>query len=89
LPAPPEAGIIQKNNPREGNRMLRLSRRRHLQHLSAAFGSAAFSGWATPSSASEPDIPPEGIGKGITHISYSDIGGRPDSVQVMFNRDHV
>jgi hypothetical protein len=69
--------------------MLRLSRRRHLQHLSAAFGSAAFSGWATPSSASEPDIPPEGIGKGITHISYSDIGGRPDSVQVMFNRDHV
>ena len=38
--------------------------------------------------AAEPDIPPEGIGKGIQHISYSDIGGRPDSVQVMFNRQH-
>ncbi len=34
-------------------------------------------------------IPPEGIGQGIRHLSYSDIGGRPDSVQVMFNRDHL
>ena len=34
-------------------------------------------------------IPPEGIGQGIRHVSYSDIGGRPDSVQVMFNRGHV
>ena len=33
--------------------------------------------------AGEEEIPPEGIGKGIRHISYSDIGGRPDSVQVM------
>ena len=34
-------------------------------------------------------IPPEGIGLGIRHLSYSDIGGRPDSVQVMFNRNHL
>ena len=34
-------------------------------------------------------IPPEGIGQGIRHLSYSDVGGRPDSVQVMFNRGHV
>lgn len=34
-------------------------------------------------------IPAEGIGRGIRHLSHSDIGGRPDSVQVMFNRGHV
>ena len=39
--------------------------------------------------AQQPEIPPEGIGQGIRHLSYSDIGGRPDSVQVMFNRGHV
>src|SRR5262249_47965049 len=37
----------------------------------------------------DPAIPPQGIGRGIRHISYSDIGGRPDSVQVMVNRRHV
>ncbi len=35
------------------------------------------------------EIPPEGVGQGLNHLSYSDIGGRPDSVQVMFNRDHI
>src|SRR4051812_23626020 len=69
--------------------MRQVSRRSHLQQLSAVFGSAALSGWSRPASASEADIPPEGIGKGIKHVSYSDIGGRPDSVQVMFNRQHV
>lgn len=69
--------------------MPQVSRRRHLQQLSGVFGAAALSGWSRSASAAEPDIPPEGIGKGITHISYSDIGGRPDSVQVMFNRQHV
>jgi hypothetical protein len=34
-------------------------------------------------------IPPEGIGRRIKHISYSDQGGRPDGVQVMVNRRHV
>ena len=66
-----------------------VSRRRHLQQLSGVFGAAALSGWSGPARASEADIPPEGIGKGIQHISYSDIGGRPDSVQVMFNRQHI
>ena len=69
--------------------MPELSRRHHLQQLSAVFGSAALSGLSRPAWASEPDIPPEGIGKGIKHISYSDVGGRPDTVQVMFNRQHV
>jgi hypothetical protein len=34
-------------------------------------------------------IPPEGIGNGLRHLSYSDLGGRPDSVQVMPNRGHL
>lgn len=37
----------------------------------------------------DPPIPPEGIGHGIRHLSYSDQGGRPDGVQVMVNRNHV
>src|SRR6202046_1071431 len=34
-------------------------------------------------------IPPEGVGHRFRHLSYSDIGGRPDSVQVMANRGHL
>ena len=34
-------------------------------------------------------MPPGGIGQGIRHLAYSDIGGRPDSVQVMLNRRHL
>jgi hypothetical protein len=44
---------------------------------------------SAPSFAADTEIPPQGIGKGIKHISYSDIGGRPDSVQVMVNKKHV
>src|SRR5215213_6121322 len=72
-----------------GKQMPQLSRRSHLQQLSAVLGSAALPGWSRSARASEADIPPEGIGKGIKHISYSDIGGRPDSVQVMVNKKHV
>jgi hypothetical protein len=39
--------------------------------------------------ASDPPIPPQGIGRRIRHVSYSDQGGRPDGVQVMLNRRHV
>ena len=34
-------------------------------------------------------IPPEGIGHNISHVSYSDVGGHPDTVQVMVNRNHL
>ncbi len=34
-------------------------------------------------------VPPQGIGHRIKHVSYSDQGGRPDGVQVMYNRQHV
>jgi len=35
------------------------------------------------------DIPPEGIARGIRHLSFSDQGGRPDGVQVMQNGDFL
>src|SRR5258708_12739254 len=63
------------------------SRRESLKAL-AAFGSLA----SLPHSAkaqSEADIPLQGIGHRIRHVSYSDQGGRPDAVQVMVNRRHV
>src|SRR5207237_8683194 len=30
-------------------------------------------------------VPPQGIGNRIRHVSYSDQGGRPDGVQVMYH----
>ena len=41
------------------------------------------------SAAQERAIPRQGIGQRFRHLSYSDIGGRPDSVQVMLNRGHL
>jgi hypothetical protein len=60
------------------------------EHLKGLLGLAAAS-LASPALAQEdsPPIPPQGIGKRIKHISYSDQGGRPDAVQVMVNRRHV
>ena len=57
-----------------------ITRRAHLQGL-LALGVAA----VTP----DVPIPPQGIGRRIRHVSYSDQGGRPDGVQVMVNRRHV
>ena len=37
----------------------------------------------------ERPIPASGIGYRIRHLSYSGMGGRPDSVQVMLNRGHL
>src|SRR3954468_17552434 len=57
-----------------------MTRRDHLRGL-LALGAAAVM----------PDvvIPPNGIGRRIRHLSYSDQGGRPDGVQIMVNRRHV
>ncbi len=52
-------------------------------------GATVMPALAAPAFAADAEIPPQGIGKGIKHVSYSDIGGRPDSVQVMVNRKHV
>jgi hypothetical protein len=59
-------------------------------HLKGLLGLATLSCLpAGPSTASDPPIPPEGVGRRIRHLSYSDQGGRPDGVQVMVNRGHV
>lgn len=59
-------------------------------HLAGLLGVAAASAWPRYARTQAGDeIPPEGIGKGIRHLSYSDQGGRPDGVQVMMNRGHV
>src|SRR5262245_63185627 len=39
--------------------------------------------------AEERPVPPQGVGRRFRHLSYSDLGGRPDSVQVMLNRRHL
>src|SRR5215831_260889 len=52
-------------------------------------GLAALTGTARPGAAQTRDIPPQGIGNRFRHLSYSDLGGRPDSVQVMRNRGHL
>ena len=64
-----------------------MTRREHMKGLlSAAIG--AFVPVARAAAPADP-IPPEGIGRRIRHVSYSDKGGRPDSVQVMVNRRHL
>lgn len=56
------------------------SRRAHLRNL---LGMAALASLPNAARAEQAAIPPEGIGHRIKHLSYSDIGGRPDSVQIM------
>src|SRR5438105_2106394 len=63
------------------------TRREHLRSLA---GLATLSSLPLAARAqSEADIPPQGIGRRIRHVSYSDQGGRPDAVQVMVHRRHV
>jgi hypothetical protein len=72
------------------------------EHLTAMLGLPAFAaglfaaqppgrGNAFQSAAGrqERPVPAAGIGHRIRHLSYSDMGGRPDSVQVMLNRRHL
>src|SRR5262245_50731712 len=68
-----------------------LTRRQHLKALAGLLTLAPLSACARPAQApaSSTAVPPEGIGSGIRHLSYSDLGGRPDSVQVMLNRKHL
>ncbi len=75
--------------------MATITRRAHLATLAGAAAAAAAPGWLRgqpapgDGRASGADIPPEGIGTRIRHLSYSDQGGRPDGVQVMVNRGHL
>jgi len=63
------------------------TRRQHLQTLLGVAALPAFTQTGGP--AAGVPVPPEGIGHGIRHVSYSDLGGRPDSVQIMLNRGHL
>jgi hypothetical protein len=59
-------------------------------HLTGLLGLAALACLPrAPRAAPDPPVPPQGIGRRIRHLSYSDQGGRPDGVQVMVNRRHV
>jgi hypothetical protein len=64
-----------------------MTRRAQLKRL---LGLAAMTCLPSGSRAASDDpIPPQGIGRNIRHLSYSDQGGRPDGVQVMVSRRHV
>src|SRR6266436_4266902 len=75
-----------RNIQTSGQAMHKVSRRAPLQGL---LGMAALAGLPRALHAEDQPIPPEGIGHRIKHLSYSDIGGRPDSVQIMSNRKHL
>ena len=69
-----------------------MTRRAHLAGLGRAAAAGAVSALTLPRSlyaAPGDNIPPEGVGDRIRHVSYSDQGGRPDGVQVMLNRGHL
>src|SRR5258706_8702736 len=74
-----------------------ITRRAHLAGLASAAAAAALPRalLAQPPAAKPlpadagADIPPEGVGRGIRHLSYSDVGGRPDTVKVMASRGHL
>ena len=70
--------------------MLDNSRRKHLSQLMGLAAASTLSplSYASANKTDKP-VPPQGIGHRIKHISYSDQGGRPDGVQVMYNRKHV
>ena len=65
--------------------MKSLNRR---EHMKAMLGLAAAPYLASPRREDAP-VPARGLGRRIRHLSYSDIGGRPDSVQIMMNRRHL
>ena len=74
-----------------------ITRRAHLTALAGAAAAATLPrGLFAQPPAAKPvpaeagaDIPADGIGQGIRHLSYSDVGGRPDTVQVMASRGHL
>src|SRR5262245_23668152 len=65
-----------------------MTRRDHLKSLFALPGLLSLTA-QTSGRKEAPTIPAQGIGRRIRHLSYSDVGGRPDTVQIMFNRRHL
>ena len=58
-------------------------------HLKTLLGVAAAPLLQAARPARDAVVPPQGIGRRIRHLSYSDLGGKPDSVQIMLNRRHL
>src|SRR4030081_3057183 len=65
--------------------MHKVSRRAHLKGL---LGMGALAGFPRALHAEAQPIPQEGIGHRIKHLSYSDIGGRPDSIHIISKIKH-
>jgi hypothetical protein len=63
-----------------------FSRRAHLKSLA---GLAALPFLDQAARQADPPVPRQGLGRRIRHVSYSDLGGRPDSVQIMLSRRHL
>src|SRR5688572_8793681 len=59
------------------------------EHLKAMAGLATAPHLLQAGLRQDPPVPARGIGRGIRHLSYSDIGGKPDSVQIMMSRRHL
>src|SRR5437899_6942983 len=60
------------------------------EHMKVLLGLAAASSLPQDTRAQQNGpVPPEGIGHRFRHVSYSDLGGHPDSVQIMLNRRHL
>src|SRR5438552_583486 len=70
-----------------GDNMTTMTRREHMKGLLGLAASLSLP--QQPRTAEEAPIPPQGIGRRIRHLSYTDLGGRPHSVQVMPNRRHA
>jgi hypothetical protein len=58
-------------------------------HLKTLVGVAAAPLLQTARPARDAPVPPQGIGRRIRHLAYSDVGGKPDTVQIMMNRGHL
>ncbi len=67
--------------------MATMTRREYVQGLLGVAASFCLPQEAV--SGQEAAIPAQGVGRRIRHLSYCDIGGRPDSVQIMVNRRHI
>ena len=65
-----------------------ITRRTHMAQL-AGFGAVMFGDGASAAASRLWDVPAEGMGQNIRHVSFSDMGGKPDGVQIMPNRGHL
>src|SRR5262245_56131693 len=66
-----------------------LTRRESITGVLGLAAGAAFPRASFGAAAADAPIPPEGIGRRIRHLGFTDLNGKPDSVQIMPNRGHL